>query len=149
LFGRNVSKIDKKNGRYNILLDTGEELIADMVIVGKGVKANAQLVENSGIHINRGILVNEHMRTNVENIYAAGDVAEGKDLISGKTEVIANWPNACIQGEIAGLNMAGYLVRRKGQFKENITTLLGLTVASIGLSKSQNGNFEELKYINP
>ena len=149
LFARDVRGIKREGNKAYVVTSSGEELPADLVVVGKGVKPNTELVVNSGVEVNEGILVDESMRTNIENIFAAGDVAEGKDLISGKTEVIANWPNACIQGEIAGLNMAGYLVRRKGQFKENITTLLGLTVASIGLSKSQNGNFEELKYINP
>lgn len=87
-------------------------------------------------------------RTNLENVFAAGDVAEVTNSISGRTGIIGNWPSACTQGRVAGLNMAGCPVRRKGQFKENMTTVLGLPVASIGLSKGRNGNFEELRYIN-
>jgi NAD(P)H-nitrite reductase large subunit len=149
LFGREVRAIRKKGNKACVVTGSGEELPADMVVVGKGVKPNTELVLSSGVKVKGGILVNESMRTNIENIFAAGDVAEGKDSISGETEVIANWPSACAQGEVAGLNMAGYPAKREGQFKENITTLLGLTVASIGSSKGQNGNFEELKYINP
>lgn len=149
LFGRNVTAIKRGGNKAYVVTSSGEELPADLVIVGKGVKPNTELVANSNLKVNAGILVDESMRTNIENIFAAGDVAEGKNSISGKTEVIANWPNACAQGDIAGLNMAGYSARRKGQFRGNITTVLGLTVASIGLSKPRNGNFEELQYINP
>jgi len=52
-------------------------------------------------------------------------------------------------GKIAGSNIAGCPARREGQFRENITTILGLTVASIGLTRPKNGNFKELEYINP
>jgi NADPH-dependent 2,4-dienoyl-CoA reductase/sulfur reductase-like enzyme len=88
------------------------------------------------------------MRTNLENIYAAGDVAEGKNEITGEMEVIATWFNACAQGEIAGLNMAGRPAHRQGQFRENVTTLLGVVVAAIGESKPEFGRYEELRHAN-
>jgi len=143
LFGRDVMAIKREANKALIITSSDEELPADLVIVGKGIKPNTELVANSNLKVSEGIFVDESMRTNIENIFAAGDVAEGKDSISGKTEVIANWPNARAQGDIAGLNMAGYSARRKGQFKENITTVLGLTVALMGLTKPQNGNFDE------
>ena len=150
LFGRNVSKIDKKNGKYKALLDTGEELIADMVIVGKGVKPNTQLVKNSGIGINKGVLVNELMRTNVEGIYAAGDVTEGKNRVTGKVESVPNWINACEQGRIAGLNMAGVEETFRGSVTENVTHLFGLAIAAIGMTKikGENRHLEELKVVD-
>ena len=149
LFGRDVRAIKREGNKAYVVTSLGEELLADLVVVGKGVKPNTELVVNSKVEVNEGILVDESMRTNIRNIFAAGDVAEGKDSISGKTESIANWPNACAQGEIAGLNMAGYPARCKVQFKESVTTVFGLAVASIGLPKTKNGNFEELKYIEP
>ena len=150
LFGRNVSKINKKNGKYHLLLDTGEELIADMVIVGKGVKPNTHLVKNSGIRINKGILVNERMRTNVENIYAAGDVTEGKNRITGKVEPVPNWVNACEQGRIAGLNMVGVEETFPGSVTENVTHLFGLAIAAIGMTKvkDEDKHMEELKVMD-
>lgn len=150
LFGRNVSKIDKKNGKYKALLDTGEELIADMVIVGKGVEPNTQLAKNSGIGINKGILVNELMRTNVEGIYAAGDVTEGRNRITGKVEPVPNWINACEQGRIAGLNMAGVEETFEGSVTENVTHLFGLAIAAIGMTKikGEDRHLEEMKLMN-
>jgi NAD(P)H-nitrite reductase large subunit len=149
LFGRDIRTVKRKGNKALVVTSAGEELPADLAFVGKGVKPNTELVINSGIEVREGILVDEFMKTNIENIFAAGDVAERKDSISGKTEVIANWSSACVQGEIAGFNMVGYPAKCKGQFKENITTSLGLAVASIGLSNPQNGNCEELKYVDP
>ena len=151
LFGRSVSKIDRKNDKYKILLDTGEELIADMVIVGKGVKPNTQLVKNSDIRVNKGILVDEHMRTNVEGIYAAGDVTEGKNRITGKVEPIPNWINACEQGRVAGLNMVGVEETSQGSVAENVTHLFGINLDAIGMTKINSGDkySEELKVMDP
>lgn len=150
LFGRNVSKIDKKNGKYKVLLDTSEELIADMVIVGKGVEPNTQLAKDSGIGINRGILVSEFMKTNVENIYAAGDVTEGKNRVTGKVEPVPNWINACEQGRIAGLNMVGVEETFRGSVTENVTNLFGLAIAAIGMTKikGEDKHLEEMKLMN-
>ncbi len=134
LFGRNVKKVVKRGDKALVISDSGEEWIADMVIVGKGVRPNTQLAIDSGLKVNRGILVDEFMRTNISNIYAAGDVTEGKNLLSGTNEVIPNWNNATKQGRIAGLNMTGREQPFAGGFKENISTIFGMTVAAIGVS---------------
>jgi len=67
--------------------------------------------------MSEGVLVDKFMRTNIKNIFAAGDVAEEKNSLTGKTEVNATWPNACIQGQIAGLNIVGYMRRHDVQFR--------------------------------
>jgi nitrite reductase (NADH) large subunit len=148
LFGRDVLNVCRLGNQAGLVTSYGETLPADLVVVGKGVKPNIGLVRDSAIETHRGILVDDRMRANLEGIYAAGDVAEGKNEITGDMEVIATWFNACAQGEIAGLNMAGIEVRRQGQFRENVTTLLGLVVASIGESNPPVGRYEELKYID-
>jgi len=74
---------------------------------GGSVVPNISLLKDSGIKVNRGVIIDEYCRTNVENIYAAGDVAEGIDGLTGEYAVNATWPNAVEQGTIAGLNMAG------------------------------------------
>jgi nitrite reductase (NADH) large subunit len=146
LFGRNARSFKEKGNKIWIVTDKGEDLATDLVVVGKGVTPNVDLVKGTGVKVNEGIIVDEHMRTNVENIFAAGDVAEAIHLISGKRQIIATWSNACIQGRIAGLNMAGYPERSNGGLNENITSIFGLTVATIGSAKSADGNLEELKY---
>jgi NAD(P)H-nitrite reductase large subunit len=146
LFGREVTNVCCQGGRAQVVTSYGESLAADLVVVGKGVRPNTEMVKHTAIRTNYGILVDGRMRTNLEDIYAAGDVAEGRNEITGEMEVIATWFNACAQGEIAGFNMAGRPARRQGQFRENVTTLLGVVVASIGESKPEFGRYEELRH---
>lgn len=150
LFGRVVRGFKKKGDKVCVVTDRGEELKANLVVVGIGVKPNTELATNSsGIEVKEGILVDEYMKTNLEKIFAAGDVTEGKNLISGQRQVIATWPNACVQGRVAGLNMAGYPISLEGGINENIVNMFGLTVTAIGLSKHTSANLEELKYFDP
>jgi len=150
-FGRDVKEIKRWEGKTIVILDSGQELKTDMVIVGKGVSSNTQMVKNSGIKINKGILVDEFMRTNIENIFAAGDVAEGRSFLTGENEVLATWFNACDQGRIAGWNMAGYQKRSPGGLFRYVTTLFGLTIVSMGLfyRSPDNNEFEKLLFSAP
>jgi len=132
LFGRSVAAIVKQTEGYRIALAGGEELSADMVVVGKGVTPNMGFVDPGQITVDRGVLVDNRLRTTVPDVYAAGDVAQGRNRISGAVEVVANWIDACEQGRVAGLNMAGADVAFPGSVPENVTTLFGLPVASIG-----------------
>ena len=144
LLGKKVEGIRESGVRTIIILDSGEELVADVVIVGIGLKPNISMLENSGINVNRGVLVDELTRTNINNVFAAGDVSEGKNLVTGKAEVLPNWPNACSQGRIAGLNMAGCELTYEG-ISEAVTEIFGLITVSMGVHKTAGGNgFEEL-----
>jgi len=148
LFETNVVSIERIKNKLKIELNSGKTLDADSIIVGKGVTPNIQLVRESGIDVNRGIIVDETMRTNISNVFAAGDVAEGTNFITEKKQIIATWPNACLQGKTAGINMAG----GKSKFyslNSNICSFLGKTVASVGITKPDNMNFEENTFTNP
>ncbi|PHA58652.1 FAD-dependent oxidoreductase [Bacillus wiedmannii] len=93
----------------------GEQLIdCDSVVYSIGVIPNIDLVNNTPIHVNRGIIVNEKMETNIESIYAAGDVAEVNGEIGGL------WGRAMDQGKIAGSNM----VSKPAIYKEAIPTTI-------------------------
>jgi len=96
--------------------------------------------------VGRGVIVDQHMRTSIENIFAAGDVTEARHLISGKGQIVATWPNACIQGRVSGLNMAGRSEKLDGGLNYNITNIFGLTLATIGAIRATDGDFEEIKY---
>jgi nitrite reductase (NADH) large subunit len=121
-----------------------------MVIVRKGVEPNTQLARTSGIRVNKGILVDQFMRTNVDGVYAAGDVTEGRNRVTGDAEPVPNWINACEQGRIAGLNMAGGEETFEGSLAENATHLFGLDVAAIGVTKVKDANehSEETRVVN-
>ena len=147
---KKIDKIIKVAGKVKVVTGSNEQLTADMVVVATGVRPNCQFLESSGVKINRGIVVDGTMRTNIDHIFAAGDVCEAKNLITGKSDVIPLWGNACRQGRIAGLNMTGVKEKFDGGLAENVTTIFGLTVASVGLSEPPNGDgIEEIQFCNP
>ena len=113
-------------------LSNGESLAADLVISATGVHANIEFLENSGIKCLLGVLTDEHMQTNVEGVFAAGDCAEAFDPASGKTIVSAIQPNAADQAYCAAMNMAGRKARTNGVTLINVLDTLGLISASFG-----------------
>jgi NAD(P)H-nitrite reductase large subunit len=142
LFGANVSEITRRGSGYRLSLESGEEIPADLVVVGKGVSPNLDFVDQKEIQVGRGILVDERLRTTAPNVYAAGDVCEGVSRLTGRSEPVPNWINACGQGRVAGMNLAGREAGFEGSFPENITTVFGLPVASLGLTRIAEGDHD-------
>ena len=105
---------------------------ADVVIVAAGVRPNMGLASQAGIETNKGIRVNDYMATSDSDVYAAGDVAEAKDLLTGEYTVRPIWPNAYSQGRYAGLNMAGADKPYTGGLSMNSITYYGLATISVG-----------------
>jgi NAD(P)H-nitrite reductase large subunit len=121
-----------EGGRKRVTLADGNTLDADLVIIATGIRPNLQLVQGSGIQTDEAILVNDRMQTNFPFIYAAGDVAQGPDLLGGKPAVHAIQPTAIDHGRIAGANMAGQEVHYPGSLLMNILDACGLQCASFG-----------------
>ncbi|MEK8053137.1 FAD-dependent oxidoreductase [Ideonella sp. DXS22W] len=115
-----------------VRLSTGQRLEADLVISATGVKPNIGFLEHSGIRCLVGVLTDEHLQTNVEGIYAAGDCAEAFDKVSGTTIVSAIQPNAAEQARVAALNMVGQKAELKGVTQINVLDTLGLISCSFG-----------------
>ena len=113
-------------------LGDGRVLHADLYLSVVGVDPNLDFLEGSGIGIGRGILVDASLQSSVPGVYAAGDVAESTDCLSGKRQLNAIQPNAVEQGRIAALNMAGRPARFRGSFVFNVLTTLGLASSSFG-----------------
>ncbi|PHV70586.1 FAD-dependent oxidoreductase [Sporanaerobium hydrogeniformans] len=88
-------------------LSSGETLDFDLVIVAVGVRPNVELAKEAGLAVNRGILLDESCKTSDANIYAAGDCTESMDITTGEQKILALLPNAYMQGEVAGICMAG------------------------------------------
>ncbi len=78
-----------------------------MVGVGIGIKSNLSWLEGSGIEINRAIVTNEYLETNLPDVYAAGDCAEFYDVTFDRKHIMGNWANATSQGSAVGKTMAG------------------------------------------
>lgn len=116
----------------------GTELEADIVCLCIGTRANVELaantevVEGQGIRIQKGIVVNPRMETNIPGIYAAGDCCEGTNLQSGETMIIGLWANAGCQGETAGINMAGGQAEYPGNIVHNITHFMDMDFIGLG-----------------
>jgi len=127
-----TARIDAADGALAVTLTTGETLPADLYLSAVGVKPNVELLAGSGIEIANGIVVNDRMETSIPGIYAAGDVAESVDCITGKRQVNAIQPNAVEQGRIAALNMAGVRTSSKGSLAFNVLDTLGLISSSFG-----------------
>ncbi|WP_257309663.1 NAD(P)/FAD-dependent oxidoreductase [Geothrix fuzhouensis] len=124
--------ITLKEGVLQVALGEGRVLPADIYLSVVGVDPNLGFLEGSGIEVDRGILVDPTMQTNVAGIYAAGDVAEATDCLTGRRQLNAIQPNAVEQGRIAALNMAGKTAEFRGSFVFNVLTTLGLVSSSFG-----------------
>ena len=83
--------------------DKNRQIVATAI----GVRPRLELVEGTGIRTDRGILVDEYLETSVPHVYAAGDVAQALDPLTGKRQLDVLWPVAVAQGRVAGANMAG------------------------------------------
>lgn len=140
-----VAKILGEEGRVcGVRLQDGTELACDRVVIAIGVSPNIDLAKDAGIELNRGILVDSHMNTNIPNIYAAGDVAEGYDTIHRQRRVLPILPNAYKQGYTAGQNMAGQTPEYKGGFAMNSIGFLGLPMITAGIVKPEGEEFTEM-----
>ncbi len=121
-----------------ILLADGSLLEAEVVCLCIGTRTNLQMVPNTrtvegqGLEINRGIVVDQQMRTNVSGIYAAGDCSEGINLQTKKTAIIGLWANAGAQGDCAGSNMAGKSCCYYGNILHNITHFFDMDFIGLG-----------------
>lgn len=120
------------DGALQVALPEGRTLPADLYLSAVGVDPNLDFLAGSGIDVDRGILVDPTMQTSVAGIYAAGDVAEATDCLTGRRQLNAIQPNAVEQGRIAALNMAGKPAQFRGSFVFNVLTTLGLVSSSFG-----------------
>lgn len=129
-----IEEVVGKGGRAEgVRTASGDLLEASLVGVAIGVVSNLEFLEGSGVDVDRGVIVDERLRSNVPDIYAAGDVAQALDAASGEHRVVTSWLNAQRQGEIAGINMSGGDAFLEGVVPYNVIVIYGLPVACIGL----------------
>jgi NAD(P)H-nitrite reductase large subunit len=139
--GQQVSEITGK-GKVNGVLADKKKTSCDIVVLGIGVRPNTDFLKGSGIKVNHGVVVDEHMRTSLKDIYAAGDIVEADDKIRGTKRVNAIWPNAIEQGRIAGYNISGQEKEYDGVESLNILDVYGVPVLSMGMSSFELKDFE-------
>src|SRR4030067_827465 len=126
------SRFISYDGRY-VQTDGASPIEADFVVMAIGAKPNTPFLRESGVKTNAGVIVDLYMRTNIDNIYAAGDAAEAFDPVAKKYTINATWPSAVLEGETAGFNMAGIEAEIKGNVSSNSIQFFGLFFFSAGL----------------
>ncbi|MFW9943255.1 MAG: NAD(P)/FAD-dependent oxidoreductase [Candidatus Thorarchaeota archaeon] len=143
-----VVEFKGKNGKLStVVLKSGKELQTDLVVITIGMKPNVNFLKNSDVKIDKGILVDSYMRTNVPNIYAAGDVAQIYDPLYNQPILHPTWGNAKRQGKIAARNMVGKFVKYKGTIPIQSIKIFGFTAIAVGITHSKK-NFDEISWIS-
>lgn len=120
-----------------------KEIASDMVVMATGVRANTELAQQIGVNlgVTKLIKVNEHMATNVEGVFAAGDCVECVNAITDGPTVSQLGTNAIRQGKVAGTNAAGGCMVYPKILGACITRLQDVEMASTGLTESRANAF--------
>jgi len=149
-----VKKFDKKLAVF----ENGEKIEFDILVLAVGVRPNTALLDGIA-KIERGIVVNEKSQTSAPDIYAAGDCTQTLDVSSGQSKIMALLPNAYMQGECAGINMAvNDGAADSACFDKaipmNAIGFFGLHIITAGnytgdvYTDNKNGNYKRLFYSN-
>ncbi|ORX23566.1 CoA-disulfide reductase [Thermoanaerobacterium sp. PSU-2] len=129
-----VKEFHHKEGITTVVLNSGNTLITDMVVLGIGVRPDTKLAKDAGLAIGErgGIKVNEYMQTSNPDIYAVGDAIEVKDYINGSNTLIPLAGPANKQGRIAADNICGRKSKYDGTQGTSVAKIFDLTVAATG-----------------
>lgn len=128
ILGDSVARFDGNTAT----LQSGGTLGFDILVVAVGVRPNTELAADAGCEVNRGILIDNRSATTVPDIYAAGDCTVSHDISADTDRILAILPNAYLQGETAGRNMAGGKVSFDKAIPMNASGFLGLHMITAG-----------------
>lgn len=131
LLGKGITAIERTPAGLCAVFGEDSRLDCDLVVLCIGTRAATELAGDR-LPLGRGIIVDERMKTGLDNVYAAGDCCEGNNLLSGETQIIGLWANAAAQGRTAGINMAGGDARFEGNITHNITHFFDMDFISFG-----------------
>lgn len=127
------TQMNEHNEIVSVTLSNDETLPCDFLVVCAGVRPNAAFLEGSGIAFDRGIQVDNFLKTSEDSVYAAGDV----------TGLSGIWPNAVQQGELAAMNMCGASATYEDTFCiKNTVNFFGLPMLSVGNLYADDDSYE-------
>ena len=145
--------IETCEGKEMMLTD-GRRIPFTTLVVAAGVRPEVELVKATGGEVNRGIVTESSGKTTLPDIYAAGDCAESYDISNDTSRILALLPNAYMQGEAAGNQMAGGKLLFEKAIPLNATSLWGLHMTTAGsytgqdIRYSTGGDYKRLFYEN-
>jgi NAD(P)H-nitrite reductase large subunit len=141
---RIIGKLENDRTVGGVILTKGEQVPCDAVIVAIGVIPRTELVVGTDVKLNRGIIVDNFMQTNVPDVYASGDVAEAYDFIVNQNRLLPLWPLAVAEGKVAGYNMAGKKTEYAGGTNMSSLKYFGVPVVSIGITNPKDETAYEI-----
>jgi NAD(P)H-nitrite reductase large subunit len=149
IHGDEIAEVIPNNGVPSyVKTKQGREIQTDTIGVGLGITLNTQFLQGTPLEIDKGIVVNEYLETNVPGVYAAGDVAKFFDPTIGQHHTMGTWDNALAHGRVAGINMAGghqaYL-----DVPTYTSPLFNVNIAVVGTAESNNPELETLARREP
>lgn len=136
--------------KNHAVLKSGNKVDFDICIFCVGVRPNTSMFAEAGGKVNRGIVTDDRQQTGIKDIYAAGDCAESYDVTTGTQRMLALLPNAYMQGEVAGINMAGSEIKFSKAAPMNAGGFFGLHIITAGsydgceVDCSQGDNYKKL-----
>ncbi|TGY41420.1 MBL fold metallo-hydrolase [Clostridium sartagoforme] len=143
LLGEAVDYINAdSNSVKSVKLKSGKEIEADTIIFSVGVRSNIFIAQPIGINCNRGIIVDEYMKTNSEDIFACGDVAEYDGVYYG------NWPAAIEMGKVAGANATGDKIKFEKFVSSTVFQAMNTQVFSAGTVNFDDPALEKVGYVD-
>lgn len=139
--GSTVKALAGREGKpISVTLSQDRHLDVDCVVAAVGVQPNVAFLKDSGITIDTGVVVDDQLRTSVSDVYAAGDVAQCSDLLTGNPFSSALWTNAMEMGRLAGMNMAGARVTSSGFLSVmNAAEIAGIPFVAAGVVEPEEG----------
>ena len=146
-----LSRSVRRFAKNTAVLEDGEQIKFDLLVLAVGVRPNTALLKGIG-EIDKGVVINEKSETTAGNIYAAGDCTQTMDVSSGQSRIMALLPNAYMQGECAGINMAGGEKSFDKAVPMNAIGFFGLHIITAGnytgdaYTENGDGNFKRLYY---
>ena len=140
--GAELTGILTERGEVRGVAVDGRTIAADVLIMAIGVRPNVALAGEAGLTVRRGVVVDAQQRTSIADVYAAGDVAESVDRLTGESVVPATWPVAAEQGRVAAANMAGQPATFDGSTAMNSVDIAGLPLVSVGEIDAREGDAE-------
>lgn len=128
ILGDSVARFDGDTAT----LQSGGTIDFDVLVIAVGVRPNTELAADAGCEVNRGILIDDRSATTVPDIYAAGDCTVSHDITADTDRILAILPNAYMQGETAGRNMAGGKMSFDKAVPMNASGFMGLHMITAG-----------------